>query len=75
MGGPDGWRWAIVRWAKGDHPSRKLHYFEGSSSLCGAHSDGITGWYTKAKTVFKSSYEEGFRCNKCLIILEGRQSK
>jgi hypothetical protein len=72
MGGPDGWRFAVVRWAKGDHASRKLHYFEKGSALCGAHHDGLSGWYAKVRTVF-DTYLEGFKCNKCKAKLEGRQ--
>lgn len=69
MPGPDGWRFARVQWAKGIHASRKLHYFEKGSALCGGHHDGITGWYTEMRTVF-DTYEEGFKCNKCKKALD-----
>jgi hypothetical protein len=70
--GPDGWRSGVVRWAKGDHASRKLHYFENGSALCGNHHDGVQGWYTQVRTEF-DTYQEGFKCKKCVNKLEKRE--
>ena len=69
MSGPDGWRYALIQWAKGIHPSRKIHYFRKGGSLCGRHHDGHTGWYTEVTTDF-SNFEEMQKCKACKTALE-----
>jgi len=69
-GGPDGWRYARVRWPKGVHPSRKIHYFKDGRSLCGAHYDGVDGWYIEPITDLNLLVEMK-KCKKCKKALKG----
>lgn len=74
QGGPDGWRFALIQWPKGIHPSRKLHYFKERRTLCGKYRDGMSGWYTE---VFENlrPYQMSERCNKCLKKLERMENE
>lgn len=73
MSGPDGWRRALVKWEKGTHPSRKIHYFRNGNSLCGRHYDGMTGWFIESKKEF-SNFEEMNKCKGCKKVLEKEQN-
>lgn len=71
--GPDGWRFARVRWPKSIKPSRRLHYFKNGWSLCGNHHDGVEGWYTKTTELPENECTPPYPCKICQKKLRGKR--